>query len=290
MRSFYYIFLMTISLASINAQNPVKQLPEKFLSYQLAERLEYTADNLFEYINGGAEMYLSYGLVGMKGCLYAAEGQPDVTIEVYEMTEAKNAFGVYTQTRDKEEYTYGQGSISYRDAVMFWKDRFFVIVTTPKATPQSEEAVKHIASLADKAIPAKGEKPDIINCLPEKGLAVAGYLYFHHYIWLNAYYFIANYNILNIDHQTDAVMARYGNPENRSYLLIVSYPDKEQAAKAYEQMKQSYAPESKSGEPVQLEDKSWFLIWEKDHKVGMIFNGSDCESIKQLYQDSNKKM
>ncbi len=256
----------------------------------MTERLDYTNENLFEYINGGAEMYLSYGLVGMKGGKYTADGLPDVSVEIYEMTEPKNAFGIYTQGRDKEEYTYGQGSQSQSDAVIFWKDRYFVIVNTIKATPQSQEAVKYLASLVDKAIPHDGKTPAIIQCLPEKGLAKAGYVYFHHYVWLNAYYFIADYNILNIDGQTDAVLAKYGPAQNRSYLLLIEYPNKDTAEKAYEQMKQKFAPEAKVDETIQLEDHTWFTVWKKGNRIGAIFNGSDRESTEQLYQDANHKM
>ncbi len=281
---------MAISVAGVYAQNPAEQLPKVVQSYQLSERLDYNTNNLFEYINGGAEMYLSYGLVGMKGCRYVAENQPDITVEVYEMTEAKNAFGIYSQTRDKEEYTYGQGSISHRDAVMFWKDHYFVIIATSKVTSQSEKAVKQLASLVDKAIPGKGKIPDIVNCLPQKGLATAGYLYFHHYIWLNAYYFIADYNILDIDGTTNAVLAKYGAPENRSYLLLVDYPGKEAAVKAYQQLKQKYAPEAKDNTAIQLEDKSWFIVWTKSNKVGAIFNGNSRETTEQLFQAARDKM
>ncbi len=290
MRGIYFLFFMLIPITGIMAQNPAGRLPEQIQSYRLAERLGYDTDNLFEYINGGAEMYLSYGLVGMKGCRYAAENQPDVTADVYEMTEAKNAFGIYTQTRDKEEYTYGQGSITHRDAVMFWKDRYFVIISTLKATPQSEEAVKQLASMIDQAIPGKGGIPGIISCLPTEGLASAGYLYFHHYIWLNAYYFIADYNILDIDGTTDAVLAKYGAPENRSYLLLVDYPSKEAAAKACKQLKQKFAPETKEGVAVQLEDKGWFITWAKGNKAGAIFNGSSREATVKLCQAAKNKM
>ncbi|MDR1172217.1 MAG: hypothetical protein LBL24_07175 [Bacteroidales bacterium] len=290
MRNIFFLFFMLYPVITVTAQNPVDRLPEEIRTYRLAERVAYHADNLFDYINGGAEMYLSYGLTGMKGCRYVADDQPDVTADVYEMTEAKNAFGIYTQTRDREEYTYGQGSITHRDAVMFWKDRYFVIISTVKATPQSEEAVKQLASLIDKAISGKGEIPGVIASLPSEGLAVAGYLYFHHYIWLNAYYFIADYNLPDIDATTDAVLAKYGTPEKRMYLLLVEYPGKEAAAKACKKLKGEFAPAVEPGTAIQLEDKSWFTVWTKDHQLGAIFNGSSREATEQLYRAAKTKM
>ena len=274
----------------ISAQHPAERLPEQFGSYRITERLDYTADNLFDYINGGAELYRSYGLNGMKGCVYSAENMPDVTVEIYEMTEAKNAFGVFTQTRDKEEHTYGQGSQSHSDAAIFWKDRYYTVVSASKITPESEEAVRFLASAVDKAITGEGKIPTIVECLPEKELAVAGYTYFHHYIWLNTHYFIADFNILNINVQTDAVIAKYGSPEQRSYLLMVEYPDHVSAQKAYGQMKERFTPETGNDVIVRMENNTWFTLWTKGNKVGAIFNGATRESTEQLFQAAQQKM
>ena len=290
MRRFYTILFMTILINGLHAQNPGDQLPEQVGQYRTSELLDFNDETLFEYINGGAEMYLSYGLKGMKGRVYSAENLPDVTIEIYEMTEAKNAFGVFTQTRDKEEYTYGQGSQTHRDAVLFWKDRYFVIVNTMKVTPESEKAVHSLAAQIGKSIVDNGRIPEIVGYLPAEGLATAGYLYFHHYIWLNAYYFIADFNILNINEHTDAVLAKYGTPENRLYLLLVEYPDKETTQKAYTQFKQKFVPEDTDNKAILLEDNKWFMTWMKDNKVGAIFNGETREATEQLYRNVDKKM
>ena len=291
--NFYMILLLFFMMifTDISAQqHPAERLPEQFGPYRVTERLDYNAENLFDYINGGAEMYLSYGLTGMKGRVYSAENLPDVRVEIYEMTEAKNAFGVFTQTRDKEEDTYGQGSLSYRDAAIFWKDRYYTVVSASQITPESEEAVRFLASAVDKAISGEGKIPDIVACLPEKDLAAAGYTYFHHYIWLNSYYFIADFNILNIDAQTDAVIAKYGSPEQRSYLLMIEYPDDITAQKAYEQMKEQYAPETETSVVVSLENNTWFALWIKGNRVGSIFNGVTREITEQLYQNAYQKM
>jgi len=288
----YCIFLLFFMMifTEISAQHPVDRLPEQFASYRAKEQLNFTASTLFDYINGGAEMYLSYGLIGMKGLVYSGENLPEVTVEIYEMTEAKNAFGVFTQTRDKEEQTYGQGSQSNRDAVIFWKDRYFTIISAAKITTESVEAVQYLVSVTDKAIPDKGKIPALVGCLPEKDLAVAGYTYFHHYIWLNTHFFIADFNILNIDAQTDAVIGKYGHPDQRSYLLMVEYPDNDSAQKAYGQMKTRFAPDAGTNIVVRLEDNKWFALWIKGNRVGAIFNGSARESTEQLFQTANNKM
>jgi hypothetical protein len=264
-------------------------LPEVYNSYVLSDRLDYNAENLYEYINGGAEMYLSYGLVGMKGRKYEGEGVPQVTVEVYEMTSSENAFGVYTQSRDREEFDYGQGSQSFGDFILFWKDRYFVIVTVQRASAEGSETIRYFASLLDRAIEAKGALPGIIGALPSEGLVSGGYLYFHHYIWLNAYMFIADYNIVDIDDGCDAVLAKYGTGEDRCVLLLVEYPDEERAVKAVGKMRARFAPEMSDGDSaICLEDGTWFALGCKGRRLVAVFNGREKAVAMNLYESINK--
>jgi hypothetical protein len=288
MRIIYFLlFTMTCSnlLASVQGKFPVDSLPEHFNSYQVTDKLNYTGKELYDYINGGAELYLSYGLVSMTGCKYNGHNLPQITVEIYEMTSAKNAFGVYTQSRDKEESDYGQGSQSFPDFILFWKDKYFVIVNTQEVTPESESAIQYLARLIDKSIPETGEIPAIVNALPKEDLVSAGFLYFHHYIWLNAYFFIANYNIIHVDENVDAVMAKYGDSNARSYLLLAEYPDAEKALEACQHLKEKYAPElSTENRFIELEDKTWFTAWIQGNQLGAIFNGISRGQTEKIYK------
>jgi hypothetical protein len=262
----------------------MKFLPEKIDGYRVTDRMDYVGEALFDYINGGAELYLSYGLKGMTGCKYNGEGLPQITVEVYEMSSSENAFGVYTQSRDKEEYDYGQGSQSFKDFILFWKDRYYVLITSQKATEESGKTMRRIASTIHQSIETKGAIPEIINALPKKDLVPAGFLYFHHYIWLNAYLFIADYNILNISDSTDAVLAKYGNADKRCYLLVVDYQNITEAENAYHQLKEKFAPGKNSARPVvKLEDGAWFSAWTAGDRLYAIFDSKSKQQIENIY-------
>ena len=114
-----------------------------------------------------------------------------------------------------------------------------------------------IAKYIDKAIPDEGKLPGIVKTLPEKNLVPEGYCYFHHYIWLNAFYYISNSNILNIDTSTNAVLAKYETSKKRMYLLVVQYTNETKAKEAYDKFIGQYAPELKTRDAVKLEDKTW---------------------------------
>ncbi|MFC1500189.1 DUF6599 family protein [Candidatus Zixiibacteriota bacterium] len=60
-----------------------------------SEVLVYDTDNLWEYINGAAELFIDYGV---KTCHAAdlASGDVTVTVEVYDMGTPLNAFGIFS--------------------------------------------------------------------------------------------------------------------------------------------------------------------------------------------------
>jgi hypothetical protein len=293
----YKLFLFFFTMCSLNINSTEDSaaivLPDRFLDWRVAERLDFRGQQLYDYINGGAELYISYGLTGMTGCKYESDSLPQLTAEIYEMTSAANAYGVYTQSRDIEECDFGQGSQSFPDFVLFWKGRYFVIVNTQEVTDRSAAAVRSLAALIDSLITDTGTPPDIVADIPQPNLVSAGFLYFHHYIWLNAYYFVADHNLLNINDKTDAVLAKYIDGDRRAYLLMVDYPDGAVAAVAFRQLIEKYAPELRTDAPfVQLEDRTWFAAALDGQRVVAVFNAGTREFSEKLLNTAmkNKKL
>jgi len=284
---FYLLFAISsimATAASTQEEFPANALPEQFLNRHATERMKYTGAELYDYMNGGAEVYISYGLVSMTGCKYESDTLPQITVEVYEMTSPANAFGVFTHSRDREEYDYGQGSQTFPDFILFWKGNYFVIINTVQVTDESSAAIKTIASLIENEIHEQGNYPSIVRAIPKKDLVPGAFLYFHHYIWLNAYYFIADHNILNIDDHTDAILAKYGEANERRYLLEVYYPSEGKAEIAYNQLLRKYAPELLNSDKlsIRLEDKTWFSAIRKGNLIAAVFNGPDKEKTETL--------
>ncbi|MBN2370934.1 MAG: hypothetical protein JXO72_10645 [Vicinamibacteria bacterium] len=61
----------------------------------------FYGENLWEYINGAAEAFHQYGFVALIHQEYRA-GDVDVTLDIYDMGEPRNAFGVYVAERSSE--------------------------------------------------------------------------------------------------------------------------------------------------------------------------------------------
>jgi len=114
---------------------------EKFLPAQAGplkreERIKiFTKDNLFEYINGHAEFFISAGFKALGAAGYMAEGSADPTLSVdlYDMGAAENAFGVMTQeSAGKKAIAVGFMGARSKTVIMFIKGPYYVKVTSFK--------------------------------------------------------------------------------------------------------------------------------------------------------------
>ena len=60
----------------------------------------YFPETLFEYINGAAEIYLSYDFKELIVAEYQKSGSSDsIAVEIYDMGNHKNSFGIYSAER-----------------------------------------------------------------------------------------------------------------------------------------------------------------------------------------------
>jgi hypothetical protein len=258
-------------------------LPEVLAEWSAEETTPLnTPTDMYGYMDGGAELYLSYGFSQALSRKYRKNSRPEVTAEIYDLIEARNAFGVFSQTRETENLQLGQGAFSLPGAVFFWKDHYYISLSTWESTPETEEFIRALGTFIDEKIPVKAEVPAVVKILPEEGLMPFGYLYFHHYIWLNAYFFIADNNLLHIDDSTDAVLAKYGTPENRMYLLIIQYSGQEAARQAFASFGKRFFPGGLAGNCTRIEGGTWLAASTEDRMIAAVFNGMSEQAANQL--------
>lgn len=266
-------------------------IPDTLSGWTVKETLQIDSrEDLYDYIDGGAEQFISYGYVCAVSKIYEQKGEPEVRIEVFDMYNSKNAYGIFSNIRYEENNDYGQGSQYVKGAIFFWKGRYFINVTTIEETYETEKFIRELANRISDAIPEPGEKPEIIKVLPEPELDSNGILYFHHYIWLNAYYFISNDNILFIDDETDAVSAKYGPADDRYFLLVVKYKNKVDADKAYSNFIIEYFTEDINSTIFQVDDDKWMALTAQENFVIAVFNGRKEKEVSQLVQKTSENI
>ena len=106
-----YFLLAGAFLALMGLQDLISEsltleqmLPEadKFENWTLEFGIEhYTPDNLYEYINGEAELYNDYGFAEMITAYYTQSdgGDAAIAVDIYDMGAPLSAFGIYSSYR-----------------------------------------------------------------------------------------------------------------------------------------------------------------------------------------------
>jgi hypothetical protein len=266
-------------------QNPVSSLPGSLEGWVASgEDSVYDRTNLYDYLDGGAELYLSFGFRTLVNRTYSRPGQPDVVIDVFDMGGSKDAFGAFSLSRETVAREFGQGSQCTEGSVLFWKDRYFVSVLASPQTPEANAVVLTFARLIDESIETESPPPEILDLLPPDSLEEPSIRYFRHPAWLDAYYFLADENILHIGETTEAVLARYGSRGERLVLLLVLYANDGDARRAYEDFERYYLPELSHDAVVRVEDGTWSGCKVDGRLLAAVFNASDNGRASALLQ------
>ncbi len=223
-----------------------------------AEDRLFDPETIFEYINGGGELYKAYN---MQRCLSRSYTHPDgpaIVLDIFDMGSSGDAFGVFTHDQEGEALEIGQGGFYRSGWLRFWKDRFFVSIYSEAETAPAEKAAKKLAAAVASLIPAEGPRPDVVSRLPGEGLRPRSVRYLHHPTVLNYHFYLADKNILNLGAGTEAVLASYQQEgQGSAYLLLVVYPDTVKAEKGLQGLITHYLPEAGAGGLALLENGKW---------------------------------
>jgi hypothetical protein len=250
----------------------------------------YNDKNLYDYINGGAELYLSYGFKKVINRTYSMPGQPDIVVDLFDMGTSQNAFGVFSHTRETVDKTFGQGSQYTEGLLLFWKDHYFVSIMASPHTVESKKAVFSLAREIEAAISKEGPLPEILSLLPHQSLVRESIRYFHHHIWLNSHYFVADQNILHINEKTDALLAKYGEQKKRYILLLVKYQKDKDAGLAYDDFVKYYLPELYKERVVKIEDGTWTACQLTGNFLIIVFNAYTKDEALYLIEAVQKNL
>lgn len=87
----------------------------------------YSPDNLYQYMDGGADIFVLYGVTTLLHEEFRAK-EVDVTVDIFDMGSSDNAFGMYAAERAPNYRFIKIGAEGYRDEgiLNFFQDRYYV--------------------------------------------------------------------------------------------------------------------------------------------------------------------
>jgi len=195
------------------------------------EPQEYEGEDLYTYIDGGAEIYQEYGFRRVILQDYKNDKGRSVSLELFEMETPAAAFGMFTFKRSGNGKTVGLGAGAELEAyyLNLWKGRFLVTLTGFDEGPETIGGILAVGRAVDSLIRDGGDAPApaLVAALPEKGLRPGSVKYLKGLLGLNNTYPFYSARGLAFG---EAVRGIY---ENGATLIILDYGTVDARAKAW---------------------------------------------------------
>ncbi|MCE5249159.1 hypothetical protein LLG96_02965 [bacterium] len=172
-RSILAILAVTFGIVSLAGAEEALFLKGTFTGgFKLKDTVAfYNPGNLYEYIDGQAVFYLSYGFKRLEHAYYTKDTM-EYTVDVYELASRLSAFGSYRQQRDADAELFKVGcegsAISY--LTVFYKDRYYVEIIPTSSESEKADVMKELALQVAAVIPGETDIPPEVGLFPKENL------------------------------------------------------------------------------------------------------------------------
>jgi hypothetical protein len=258
-------------------------LPEHINGWTRSDStVAYDRESIFGYINGAGEVYRSYAFSQVVVVVYTSSENPDITVELFDMGNPADAYGVFSHAREQEETGIGSGYERKGRVLCFWQDRYYVCAAAEERTADSDRALMDISRGVSQHLPPASNPPDLVHMLPTEGLVAFSERFFHLHQSLNYHYYLARENLFNLSAGTDAVLARY--QPGRTSLLLVRYESEADAAAALSSFRRGYLPDSGASQTVETENGKFVSYGQHHRFVAVVLDAISETTADNLLQ------
>lgn len=277
--------LLVVLSAGGNVATLSQTIPRKILDWQALEKDQiYNRKTLFEYMDGGAEIYLAFDFREVFVRKYKSPAGDEIVLDIYDMNSSEEAYGVFSCDRQDPEAGIGQESTFGPGLLRFWQGHSFVSIMAAGDEQKAEKAILELGKAVASRLGPPGVAPPLLHLLPQAGLLKNKTSYFHSSISLNNRYFLASENILGLDRgKTDCVFAEYPEgSEETTKLLLIRYPDESQARAAHQFFLKAFLPDAGPAGTARTENKKWTLARQRQNFLAILFDATSEEQAEHL--------
>jgi hypothetical protein len=138
---------------------------------QSGELQTFQPENLFDYIDGAADLYLSYDFQELKVAEYRNEKKASVIVEVYRHRTPTHAFGIYSQERLANANFIDVGTQGYieTNVLNFLVGPYYVKINSYNTGAEDQDILLTFAKKVSENLGEKGSLPSILSSFPEEG-------------------------------------------------------------------------------------------------------------------------
>ena len=276
-----FFLICSICLTNMLAsENPI--LFPDIKDWTKKETAVYSPHNLYEPINGAADMFLAYNFEEMQSTSYE-KGENYIRVEVYRHKTPIDAFGAYSQEKPDKDIYVSIGVQGYKevDYFNFVAGKYYIKIRAWKVNKASLKAMDEIAKKQSSTLNGDAKYPELFGYFPKENRVQYSEKYINE--------FILGYKFLHSSFEV-----KYSS-ENDKYVLFVLKGDNEEDART---MLTNYLAKQNQADE-QIQDKFYTI---NDKYNGTIYilksgkhlicsNGSISEDLsKKLLEGISKQI
>jgi hypothetical protein len=143
-----------------------------FAGWELKEDTRvYTGKDLWELIDGAADIFLSYDFKDLRIAEYSNKDQI-IRVELYRESTPENAYGIYSAERmpDYPQVTVGSQGYRSEGVLNFLAGDYYVKIMSAGAIQAEESAIATLAAKINEMLAQPVGLPEALKLFPEEGL------------------------------------------------------------------------------------------------------------------------
>jgi hypothetical protein len=162
---FVFMLLSALPVESQDITLPELQGFKKTTNYPV-----YTADNLWDFINGAADTYLSFGFEDVHVAEFT-KGKNVIKLEIYKHKDEIQTFGIYSSERSPTFRFIAVGAQGYKadGSLNFFKGKYYVKIRTYSKSEKILQTLETLALKVSDMLQGNSEMPVALKEFPEQG-------------------------------------------------------------------------------------------------------------------------
>jgi hypothetical protein len=198
----------------------------------------FRSADLYGHIDGGAEAFLEIGFEQLTVQKYR-DGANELTVELYRMTDATAARGIYLARCGKETPDPGlrERHTASRHQILLQRHRYYLVLSNTAGGAANAPILTKAAQAMVTRMPADSQVA-ALTLLPPAGLVPGSARLFRGPVGLQAVYTLGDGDILQLGGRLTGVAGDYRDASGAaSTLVLVEYPNPEAASSALTHLK-----------------------------------------------------
>lgn len=137
----------------------------------MQDDLVYDSNNLWDIIDGAADLYLEYAFINLHIARYISADSIEVKAELYRHGSVADAFGIYSQERDPGYNFIQIGTQGYlqQGVLNYFDGLYYIKLSTYQTGNTGQQALQTIAKKIEEYVKQNNSWPEVLRLFPSEG-------------------------------------------------------------------------------------------------------------------------